>query len=153
MYDYRKVTTFEKRRQESIQLAAKYPSRVCIVISHDSSITLPKHKFLVPTEMEVGALMFLVRKKAGVESPAAAFFFFLDNNVLPPSSWTMQTLVGKYRSDDGMTYLTLRRESVFGSTPQVSRVPEEHGMRTPARNERTDPPFPQPLTTQHPGRQ
>jgi GABA(A) receptor-associated protein len=111
-----KQHTFEKRKDESSKMLIKHPNSICVIIeksNNDNSIDdIDKHKFLVPKELTVGQLLYVIRKRIHL-TPQEAIFFYI-NNTLPPSSSTIETLYKTYCDEDGFLYIRYTGENTFG---------------------------------------
>ena len=70
---------FESRTKESSHLLEKYPERVPIIIERsENSIHLTiidKNKFLVPTELKMSQLLWVIRKRMNIKREQAVFLF------------------------------------------------------------------------------
>ena len=114
-FEYKKHS-FEKRKEESAKMVSKYPNSICVIIEKspsDKSINdIDKHKYLVPKELTVGQMLFVVRKRIHLSSAQALFFYV--NNTLPSSSITMETLYLSHRDEDGFLYIRYTGENTFG---------------------------------------
>ena len=59
------------------KLRQKYPDRIPVVISNvDNRVTLKKHKFLVPLDLTVGQLVYIIRRHAEKIQQSDALFIF-----------------------------------------------------------------------------
>ena len=67
--NYKKTKTYEERKKESDDISLKYPDRVPCIIekltnNHDTLIPeIDKNKYLVPKDLNVGQLMYVIRKR------------------------------------------------------------------------------------------
>lgn len=71
-----------------------------------------KEKFLVPFDLTISHLAFVVRKRLRMDSSTA--LFLLVNGNLPTSSSTMATLYDSHASEDGFLYIVYTTENTFG---------------------------------------
>lgn len=94
----------------------KYPNRVPVFIDRTKNkCTIPeidKKKFLVPCEMTIGHLMYIIRKRIKLK-PEQALFIFI-NNTLPPNSETVENMYITHKSNDGFLYINYSTENTFG---------------------------------------
>lgn len=106
--------SFETRRITSIDLRSRHPGKIPVVINlpKNSEIILNKTRFLVPGEMKISAFMFELRKYMEVGQSTTIFIFV--NNILPPSSITLDDLDAAHRAQDGFLYLSCLGENAFG---------------------------------------
>ena len=107
---------FENRRDEAERMLEKYPDRIpCIIEKHYSS-KLPdidKKKFLVPTDLSVGQLIHVVRKRITIPSEMA--IFLLINNTMPASSHPLSTVYEQHKAEDKFLYCVYNGENTFGN--------------------------------------
>ena len=110
---------FEKRKLESERMRKKYPDRIPVRVlraHHCTNIPLvDKEKFLVPEDLSVGQLIFVIRKRVKLE-PQVALFLMVGKNgkIMPASSKIMSNLYNEFKDDDGFLYVTYTGESTFG---------------------------------------
>ena len=81
----------QDRLLESEKILAKYPDRIRYM-SKATSITNPildldKHKYLVPSDLTAGQLIYVIRKRLNLKENKAIFLFI--NNILPPTSYSL----------------------------------------------------------------
>ncbi|XP_015583535.1 autophagy-related protein 8f isoform X2 [Ricinus communis] len=77
---------FEKRRAEAVRIRAKYPDRVPVIVEKAERSDIPdidKKKYLVPADLTVGQLVYVIRKRIKLSAEKAIFIFV--DNVLPPT--------------------------------------------------------------------
>uniref|UniRef100_A0AAZ3S956 Gamma-aminobutyric acid receptor-associated protein-like 1 n=1 Tax=Oncorhynchus tshawytscha TaxID=74940 RepID=A0AAZ3S956_ONCTS len=74
---------------------------------------LDKKKYLVPSDLTVGQLCFLIRQRVSMR-PEEALFFFV-NNSLPPSSSPLSAVYEEHHEEDLFLYMTYSNESVYGA--------------------------------------
>ena len=116
--NYKKNKTFEERKKESDDIRKKYPDRVpCIIekLTNDHDTLIPeidKNKYLVPKDLNVGQLMYVIRKRIKI-TPEKALFIFCDGKVLQCSQ-TIETLYDNSQDKDGFLYLIYSGEATFG---------------------------------------
>ena len=104
--------SFQKRQEEARDISLKYPSRLPVIIekSKDSSLEqIDKFKYLVPRDLTLGQLIFVLRKRLTI-SASEAIYIFHDKSI--PA---LSTLMGELtQDDDGFIYLTYTGEVTFG---------------------------------------
>ena len=114
-FDYKKHS-FEKRISESTKMLSKHPNSICVIIEkskNDKSIDeIDKHKYLIPKELTIGQLLYVIRKRIHL-TPEQAIFFYI-NNTLPSSSTTIESLYNKFKDPDGFLYIRYTGENTFG---------------------------------------
>ena len=80
--------------------------------------TIDRCKFLVPKDLTVGQLTFVVRKRIKLTATDALFCFVVDNDgttSLPPTGGMVAEMYEKHRNDDGFLYIRYASENTFGA--------------------------------------
>lgn len=98
----------------------KYPGRIPVFVSRHVKCTVPeleKRKFLIPRDLTVGQMLWIIRRKLSLPSDKALFMFV--ENSLPPSSARMGDLAAQYGSADGALRVVYTTESTFGSCSEA----------------------------------
>ena len=115
----RSLTKEEADILKSVQYArVRHPNRVaCWIDKVSGDNTLPdteneKKKYLIESDMNLGQVMYIIRKRVKIDSKKAIFLFV--ENVLAPNSTTMGELYKEHARPDGLLYITYRAESTFG---------------------------------------
>lgn len=105
--------------QQSLEIdriREKYPGRIPVYVTKAQSARdipdLPKHKFLVPSNLAIGQFIYIIRKQIQLP-PEKALFIFV-NNTLPTSTTLMSELYANYKSPDGALRVTYTSENTFG---------------------------------------
>jgi GABA(A) receptor-associated protein len=115
-YGFKDEVPFEKRFEESSKIREKYPDKIpCVVTKSERCVDIPsldKQKYLVPSDLTFGQMIFVVRKRLRL-SPEKGIFLFV-NNKLPASSLLMTQVYTEHRASDGFLYITISSENVFG---------------------------------------
>ena len=114
--EYKSKTSLLERTVESQRVLFKYPDRIPVIIeSNDPKIPkLSKNKYLVPKDLTIGQLLYILRRHIKLEATEAIFLFV--RNTLPPTSYFVSQLYEMYRDVDGFLYLQYRSENAFGSS-------------------------------------
>jgi len=116
MISFKKNNTLEDRIAESTRIVTRYPDRVPVIItlkmnSHDY-ISLDKTKYLVPSDLSFGQLMWIIRKRVNLDATKAIFLFV--NGIIIPSSEILLNIYKIHKDQDGFIYVDLYEENVFG---------------------------------------
>ena len=115
---FKEENSFQKREEESKYILSKYPDKIPIIIerSHlknaEDIPDIKKKKFLVPNDLQLSQLIYIVRKRINIE-PHIAIFFFIDNEIFP-SGELVKVIYDKKKDKDGFLYMTYTGESTFG---------------------------------------
>ena len=108
--------TIEERLSETKQIKLKNPNRACIYIvkstTNSSLPNLDKNKYLVPIDITIGQLAYIIRKRINLCS-AAAMFLMVNNTMLPTTS-TIGEIENKHINADGFLYIHYTTENCFG---------------------------------------
>lgn len=115
MEEFKKLSTFEKRKNESNRIINKHPERVPVVVCKnygDNLPTIDKQKFLVPKDMSIGQFMYVIRKRIKLEADQA--LFVLVNNSLQTSTKIMEEIYQDCKDEDGFLYIIYSSENTFG---------------------------------------
>ena len=118
---FKKRNSFDKRIAESKKVIEKYPDKIPVIVepnySKNSLPLLDKEKFLVPRELTVSQLIFIIRQRMRSEKEKALFLFVKDT--LPTSQTFMSELYASHGDPDGFLYCTVIGESTFGVSNDV----------------------------------
>lgn len=109
-----------ERKKEIARLIQKHPGRVPMYIECDKRCkNIPKNedafnkKFLVPDELSVSQLMYVIRKRFEMKPEQAIYIFF--NNEMVSSSKTVREVYDLYKNkEDDMLYAFYATEATFG---------------------------------------
>lgn len=112
---FKQSKEFHVRVNESNKIKLTHPNRVPVIVEQAPNSSLPpldKSKYLVPDEVTIGQLAYVIRSRIKL-NPEQAIFLFI-NNVLPPTSASMMNIYEEYRDADGFLYVTYAGENTFG---------------------------------------
>lgn len=115
-YRFQDEVPYEKRVEESFKIREKYPDRIpCVVEKREKCVEIPsldKQKYLIPSDLTFGQMIFVIRKRLRL-SPEKAIFLFV-NNKLPASSLLMSQVYIEHKASDGFLYIVYSSENTFG---------------------------------------
>lgn len=120
---FKDVHSFEKRRNESMRILSKYPDRIPVICDFKDDVLAlatdsapPKVKYLVPTQLTIGQLVHVVRKRIGSNGldSSKALYLFINDTTLAPTTANLATVYAEYRDPDGFLYITVATENTFG---------------------------------------
>lgn len=114
---FKSSNPFDKRLEESNRIRKKYPDRIPIVCekSNQKDMNLPiidKCKFLVPLNLSIGQLLIIIRNRIKLSAEKAIFLFV--NDIIPPSTETINNIYENFKDPDGFLYINYASENVFG---------------------------------------
>jgi len=114
-FQYQKDLPFERRLEESTHMRVKYPDRVPIIVEDQVGSGWPKldkNKFLVPSDVTVGQLMWLIRQRIKL-SPERSLFLYISATI-PTSSAMLSEMYDEYKDPDGFLYVSYSGENTYG---------------------------------------
>ena len=113
-YKFKFENAYEKRKDEADRVLLKYKDRVPVIVEADtnSEFDLTKNKFLVPKDISLSQMIYVIRKKINLASEKALFLFI--DGTLPATSDLMSVLYEEKKSSDGFLYCLISAESTFG---------------------------------------
>lgn len=107
--------TLEERKKMSKTITEKYKDRIPIIVEKADSCKLKdmdKKKYLVPSDLTIGQLLYVIRKRIQL-SPEKALFLFV-NNTIPKTSSTVVQCFTENKDEDGFLYAHICEENTFG---------------------------------------
>jgi len=106
--------SLEERQKESQRVRTKYNNKIPVIIeANDESIAqIDKTKFLVPSDMTMGQLAYVVRKRIQITSSEALFLMI--NDQLYPTGSILSNIYNTEKSEDGFLYVVYCQENTFG---------------------------------------
>lgn len=115
---FKEKHTFEAREKESTNMLSKYPDKGCFILerSQNASESTPyihKRKFLVSLDMTFFEFIIVVRNRFNLNEQQS-LLFFVNDNILVPSTIKVSELFDQYRDHDGFVYLHYTSENTFG---------------------------------------
>lgn len=111
---FRNKHSFEKRKDESDRILAKYPNRIPIICEAFGTDVpeLDRNKYLVPDDLSVAQFLFVIRKRMSIESEKSIYLFIKTR--MMAGNMLLSSVYDKYRDEDGFLYITYSGESTFG---------------------------------------
>ena len=107
--------SLEQRKFESTKMKCKYPNSICAIVEKapNSKIAkIDKKKYLIPKDLTIGQFIYVLRKHIEL-FPGETIFIFI-NNILPPSTATIDSIYQKNQNEDGFLYINYSGENAFG---------------------------------------
>ena len=111
-----KVPSFEKRKADCDKVMGKYPDKIPVVceIHEKASIpALPKSMFLVPNDMTVHQLNYVIRKRLDLAAEETIYLMVNKNYLLKADS-ILGAIYSEKKDLDGYLYITITQESSLG---------------------------------------
>ena len=111
---YKNQYPFEKRKEDSDRILAKYPNRIPVIVEK-FGIEVPdidRKKYLVPDDLTMSNFMYVIRKRLKLKAEKALYLFV--NNKILAGMENIGTVYDKYKDEDGFLYIKYSGESTFG---------------------------------------
>ena len=90
--DFKKKTTLSQRKEEAENILAKYPERIPVIIERGVNCDLAlldKHKYLVPMDITIYHLQYIIRKRIKLKD-TQALYFFVNGAIIKPQEFVSQ---------------------------------------------------------------
>ena len=104
------------RENESRRVRNKYPNRYPLIVekAETSNIeqNIDKTKFLVPGDLTMGQMIYVIRKRIKLQSDTALFIFV--DNVMPTTNDVISNVYNNHKDEDGFLYVKFSGENTFG---------------------------------------
>jgi len=111
--------TERKSREEADRIMNKYPDRIPVLVTKNlNSKTTPdidKHKYLVPVDLTMGQLLYVIRRRLRLK-PEKGLFLFVDSSIVCNSELVSKVYYRSHDPADGFLHAVYSCENVFGST-------------------------------------
>ena len=114
-FKYQQSKSLEDRKTESARICRMYADRIPVIIEKVAGTDVPeidKNKFLVPSELTISQLVYVVRKRVKL-TPEKAIFLFC-KGIVPNSSELLSKTYEENKHEDGFLYLNYCTENTFG---------------------------------------
>ncbi len=115
-YEFKMMHSFEKRKEESTRLIAKYPNSRPVILEKSKASMLPnveKKKYLLASNVTIGQFVHIIRKQMMLDH-TQTIFLFIDNEIIPMACTSIGDNYAKYADNDGYLYITYTSENTFG---------------------------------------
>jgi GABA(A) receptor-associated protein len=109
----------EKIKESALHIKKKYEDSLPVYIENcpksknDYVPKLDKNKYIVPKEITMGQLNFIIRKRIKL-GPEKALFITTKSGDICNTGMTINEIYEKYAIDDGFLYLYISGENTFG---------------------------------------
>lgn len=96
------------------KILRKYPDKVPVIFTpSDGAPNIDKRKFIMPRDLMVSQLTYIVRQKVKLDPEKGMYIFFGKNNIAS-SNMLLSEVYERYRDKDGVLYATYSIENTFG---------------------------------------
>ena len=116
MLPYRERLAFDQRRKAYEQITQRRPDLIPFIVERHNKRDTPaldKEKFLLPHDITMAQLKYVIKKRISPFNKAQALFLFVKGSV-PTSTSTAQQVKSAYQDEDGFVYVTYALENTFG---------------------------------------
>jgi GABA(A) receptor-associated protein len=124
-----------KTREEADRIMKKYPDRIPVLVTKNPNSNntpdIDKSKYLVPVDLTMGQLMFVIRRRLKL-NPEKGFFFFVNNSVTCNTDLVSTVYHHSNDPEDGFLHVVYSCENVFGSTFSTFSTFEKGGAKSEA---------------------
>ena len=97
---------------ESRNIRSKYKDRVPVLL-RSKSIKMDRYKYLVPSDLTLSQFTYVLRRRTKLNPKEA--IFYLINDKIPTSSWTMSQLYTEnVDKDTELLIIDINKENTFG---------------------------------------
>jgi GABA(A) receptor-associated protein len=104
------------------KILRKYPDKIPVIFNKaPNAPNIDKNKYIIPRDLQVSQLMFIIRKKIDI-SPEKAIFIFFGKNNLAQSNMLLSEVYEKYKDKDDILYATYSVENTFGSFVPFNQI-------------------------------
>lgn len=114
--NFKEKFNLQQRQSESKRILEKYPNRIPVIIekSHQCKKIglVDKNKYLIPKDLTLGQLMYVIRKRLSITSEQGIFLFI--NNTMIPVTQTMDLIYKNNHDEDNFLYIVYAGENTFG---------------------------------------
>jgi microtubule-associated protein 1 light chain len=105
----------DDRKRVAENIMKKYSGRIPIIIEqgkYNNKLPMNNTKFIVPEDMTVAQLLYMLRSRIKLKDKEAIFLFF-DGNLLNTNS-ILKEVYHNYKKEDGILYIYMSTENTFG---------------------------------------
>ena len=109
---------FEQRCQETSSIKLKHPYKCPVVVQRsykeEQIEEIDRNKFLVPNDMTIHGLLYILRKRLKLQNESQALYLFTEKGVLFTTNILVSQIYDTQKDDDGYLYLFYNSENTFG---------------------------------------
>lgn len=109
---------FEQRKEESDRVRSRYHDRIPVIVEKGRSTAdipeLERTKFLVPSELSVGQLVYVIRSRLQLSPETAIFLYSTKDGAALPTGSVLRDIDDQYKNEDGFLYISYSGEATFG---------------------------------------
>jgi GABA(A) receptor-associated protein len=113
--------TFEKRKEEASRLREKYinPRRIAVIVekhpdTKDSLPDIDKKKYLVPADLSVSQLIYVIRKRLKLPAEVGVWMYVGNESSPAAPAELVASAYERCHDKDGFLYVTYAGENAFG---------------------------------------
>jgi GABA(A) receptor-associated protein len=114
--EFKQETTLIERREESQRVINKYPLRRPVICERlntkNGTPQIDKKKYLIPNDLTIGQLIYIIRDRLKIKSNEAIFLFI--NGKIMATSKNIIDVYNEEKDNDGFLYIQYSKENTFG---------------------------------------
>jgi GABA(A) receptor-associated protein len=114
---FQSTHSFKDRCEESRRILGQFVDRVPVIVERSSACRdiapIDKCKFLVPSDLTMGQLMYVIRKRIRLDA-SVALFLMVEGRSLAPVGSMVGEIYERHKGEDGFLYITYSAENAFG---------------------------------------
>lgn len=96
------------------KILRKYPDKIPVIFNKGPNAPdIDKKKYIIPNDLQVSQLIYIIRKKIEI-SPEKAIFIFFGKNHMVQSNMLLSEVYEKHKDKDDILYATYSIENTFG---------------------------------------
>lgn len=114
-FKFKDENSFEHRKAEASNIRIKYPERVPVIIEKEPGAQvgdLDKKKFLIPSDISISQLMWIIRKRISLPHEKALFLYV--GRTIPLACASVGQIYEENKDEDGFLYVSFSGENTFG---------------------------------------
>jgi GABA(A) receptor-associated protein len=97
------------------KILMKYPDKVPVIFSNSPGTPpIDKRKFIMPRDLQISQILYIIRKKIKLEPHQGIFLYFGKNN-MANSNLLLSEVYELFKDKDDILYATYSIENTFGS--------------------------------------
>ena len=118
MSKFKSEYTYMDRCEESEKMIKRYPDKIPVICeispNADIKVKITRMKYLVPRDLTIGQLAYVIRKRFELPSEKA-MFIMVNNKVIPPTAAIVSDIYNKHKDSDNFLYFSVCFENFFGA--------------------------------------
>ena len=120
-FKFYKENSFEERQKVYEKMTKKHARKIPIIVqANEKKMKLDGYKFCVPSDINMGQLLYIVRQRIQNLNKEEALFMYVINEsnpkgILVPVAKLIAEVYDLYHSECGFLYIYVDKENTFGT--------------------------------------